>query len=124
MKKCCRPHDRVFRISGDEFAVIFYEKEPPRQPHDPSIATGMRVPQSIVPILQRFQRSISMPEFAMLGASGKGTLTISGGLAVFPFDAATPTELVDAADRALMFNAKRSGKNSIYLVGGDPAASA
>ena len=118
MKKCCRPHDRVFRIAGDEFAVVFCEKEPPRQPHDPGAAGTSRVPESVAPILDRFRRSISSAQFARLGATGKGALTISGGLAVFPFDASTPEGLVEAADRALMFGAKRSGKNSIYLVGG------
>lgn len=133
MKRCCRPHDRVFRIAGDEFAVVFCETEPPRQPL-PSTAPGegvaasaagaaSRVPESIVPILERFRRSIASPEFAMLGRSGRGILTISGGLAVFPFDAATPSELLEAADRALMFGAKRSGKNSIYLVGGENGGS-
>lgn len=132
MKRCCRPHDRVFRIAGDEFAVVFCETEPPRQPlagtpgvgaaSTPAPGGASRVPESIVPILERFRRSIANPEFAMLGRSGKGILTISGGLAVFPFDAATPGELLEAADRALMFGAKRSGKNSIYLVGGESGA--
>ena len=49
--------------------------------------------------------------------------TISGGLAVFPYDAADPTALIDAADRALMFGAKQQGKNSIILVGGADATS-
>jgi predicted signal transduction protein with EAL and GGDEF domain len=55
----------------------------------------------------------------MLGSSGKGSLTISGGMAIFPHHARTPEELIDAADKALMFFAKKSGKNSIYLIGGE-----
>ena len=119
MKKCVRPHDRVFRIAGDEFAVVFFEKDPPRTPHDPSAATGQRAIASVTPLLDRFRRTLATPEFANLGAAGKGTLTISGGLAIFPHHANTPDELIDAADRALMFGAKRGGKNSIYLVGGE-----
>ena len=46
--------------------------------------------------------------------------SISGGMAVFPFDAQTADELIEAADRALVFGSKRSGKNSISLVGADP----
>lgn len=127
IRRCCREHDKVARISGDEFAVIFWDKEPPRQPRDASkIVNPSRVPQTIVTILERFQGLISSSEFSGLGSTGRGTLTISGGLAVYPYDATTPEALVEAADRALMFGAKKSGKNSIFLVGtGDdpPAAS-
>ncbi|HRK30639.1 MAG TPA: GGDEF domain-containing protein [Tepidisphaeraceae bacterium] len=121
IRRCCRPRDMVFRIAGDEFAVIFMEKEPPRQPIDPGASSAGRTPIGIRPILERFQRGISSPDFAMLGATGRGTLTISGGLAIFPHHASTPEALVAAADHALMFNAKRRGKNSIHLVGGDVA---
>ena len=37
---------------------------------------------------------------------------------MFPYHANSVPELIDAADKALMFKAKQSGKNSIYLVGG------
>jgi GGDEF domain-containing protein len=59
----------------------------------------------------------------MLGSAGRGQLTISGGMAIFPYHAHTPEELIQKADEALMFFAKKSGKNSIYLIGGEePAA--
>jgi GGDEF domain-containing protein len=120
MRKCVRDHDLVARISGDEFAVVFWEKEGPRQPRDPSAGTGApgRPPQTPVQILDRFQRLLSTQTFSGLGASGQGTLTISGGLAVYPYDANDAESLNDAADKALMFKAKKSGKNSIFLVGG------
>lgn len=120
MRKCCREHDLVARIGGDEFAVVFWEKELPRQPKDParSVAHG-RVPLEPLQILKRFRKAISTSEFSGLGASGRGSLTISGGLASFPWDGRNVTELVEAADRALTFGAKKGGKNSIYLVGGD-----
>jgi hypothetical protein len=41
-------------------------------------------------------------------------------MAVFPYDAADAASLIKAADGVLMFGAKQSGKNSIYLVGGEP----
>ena len=53
----------------------------------------------------------------LLGPGGKGLLTISGGLASFPRDGSSTDELFKRADEALL-EAKRSGKNRIYLVGG------
>jgi len=118
LKRCCRDHDLVARISGDEYAVVFWEKEGPRQPRQAAQApNASRLPSSLVPILERFRRLISSHDFPELGASGKGTLTISGGLAVFPYDAHNMESLIQAADHALMFGAKQQGKNCINLVG-------
>jgi GGDEF domain-containing protein len=120
MRRCCREHDKVCRISGDEFAVIFWEKEGPRQPRETPPQAPSRVPSSVRAVCERFRRLISSPDFQLLGKSGQGVLTISGGLAVYPFDAQTPDELIEAADRALMFEAKKGGKNTIFLVGDEP----
>lgn len=118
IRSCCREHDHVARVSGDEFAVIFWEKEGPRQPRDPKPnVPASRVPQTIVSILERFRHAIANSDLKMLGSQGRGVLSISGGLAVYPFDANTPDQLYDAADKALMFGAKKSGKNSIFLIG-------
>jgi GGDEF domain-containing protein len=120
MKKCVRDHDLVARISGDEFAVVFWEKEGPRQPRDPAAGAPGRPPQTPVQILERFRRLLATQDFTGLGTTGQGTLTISGGLAVYPYDAQDAEKLIEAADKALMFKAKQSGKNSIFLVGGQP----
>ena len=119
MRRCVRDHDLVARISGDEFAVIFWEKEGPRLPREPKPAISNRAPQEPHVILDRFRRLVSTQDFPGLGPSGKGCLTISGGLAVYPYDAQDVNKLVEAADKQLMFGAKRSGRNSIHLVGGD-----
>jgi GGDEF domain-containing protein len=127
MKKCVREHDIVARISGDEFAVVFWEKEGPRQPRDQAaapVAGKSQVPLSVRAVCDRFRKLISSPDFQVLGTSGKGTLTISGGLAVFPYDATTAEGLLEAADRELVFKAKKSGKNTIFLVGEEPAKDA
>ncbi|MCC6240164.1 MAG: GGDEF domain-containing protein [Phycisphaerales bacterium] len=118
IKRCCRDHDLVARVSGDEFAVVFWEKEGPRQPRQSTSTPVSRVPHNIMQILDRFKRNLSSQEYPFLGPQGHGSLTISGGLAVYPYDASNVPELINAADQALMFGAKRSGKNSIFLVGG------
>lgn len=121
IKRCVRDHDLVARMGGDEFAVIFWEKEGPRTPHDPSSASGARFPPGPLAIANRFRRLMAEPDFFALGATGKGTLSISGGMAVYPFDAQNAQDLIEAADRALIFSSKRSGKNRLSLVGEDPA---
>ncbi|MGD0462019.1 MAG: GGDEF domain-containing protein [Tepidisphaeraceae bacterium] len=119
MRRCVRDHDLVARISGDEFAVVFWDKEGPRTPREPRTHLGNRTPQEPQDILDRFRHLLSTQDFPSLGPGGKGCLTISGGLAVYPYDAQDVNKLIEAADQQLMFGAKRSGRNTIHLVGGD-----
>ncbi|HTW93461.1 MAG TPA: GGDEF domain-containing protein, partial [Tepidisphaeraceae bacterium] len=119
MRRCVRDHDLVARISGDEFAVVFWEPEGPRVPRDAQKAPAIpgQPPQEPALILERFRKLLESQDFPELGAGGKGKLTISGGLAVFPYDAQDVQTLIETADKALMFGAKQSGKNKINLVG-------
>jgi GGDEF domain-containing protein len=117
IKRCCRDHDLVARISGDEFAVVFWEKEGPRQPREPGAVSTGRPPQTPLQIFDRFRKLLSTQDFDLLGKAGPGMLTISGGLAVYPYDAHDPESLIEEADRRLMFRAKRAGKDSLVLVG-------
>jgi diguanylate cyclase (GGDEF)-like protein len=118
MRRCCRGHDVVGRIGGDEFAVVFWD-EPQAKPVGPEHERRSAVaehPKEAIFIAQRFRGELRRTELHLLGPEGKGVLAISGGLASFPLDGSTVQELFQQADRALL-EAKRSGKNRIYLVG-------
>jgi diguanylate cyclase (GGDEF)-like protein len=118
MRRCCRSHDVVGRIGGDEFAVIFWD-DPNQTPgaieRERRAATAEH-PSEAVLLAQRFQKEFGNADLGLLGPSGAGTLTISGGLASFPRDGTTVQQLFERADLALR-DAKGSGKNCIYLVG-------
>ena len=124
MKRCCRGHDVIGRIGGDEFAVIFWEKFSDDEGQDGNVnrtpdrrqknASGP--PRQAVAICERFRHEITMSRLSSLGVSGRGELTVSGGLASYPYDGDTVEKLLKEADKA-MLEAKQGGKNRIYLVG-------
>lgn len=124
MQKCCRKQDVVGRIGGDEFAVVFWNL-----PSDKSVSldTDLKAerrriesehPTQVINICERFRRELNKTDLPALGAEGKGILAISGGLATFPRDGTTIDELFAQADKALL-EAKRSGKNRVYLIGSE-----
>ena len=107
----CRQHDIVSRYSGDEFAVVFWDAEEPR-------VSGSQHPTSPLTVLRRFKKSLETHAFPKLGAEARGCITVSGGLATYPWDAKDAQGLIDKADQA-MLQAKRDGKNRIYLLGAE-----
>lgn len=118
MRRCCRGHDVVGRVGGDEFAVVFWD-DPSRGQSDEETerrSTTADHPKEAIFIAKRFRKELGKTELHQLGPEGKGVLTISGGLASFPRDGSTIGELFEEADKVLL-EAKRSGKNRIYLVG-------
>jgi GGDEF domain-containing protein len=123
IRRCCRAHDVVARIGGDEFAVVFWDlPEKEKTPAGPGVPQERRHhsakhPREPLFMAERFRREISASRLTVLGPEGQGRLTISGGLASFPDDGKTAEELLKRADEALL-EAKRQGKNQIVLIGG------
>ncbi len=120
MRRCCRSHDVVGRIGGDEFTVVFWD-EPQAKAMMSAEGNERRSavaehPKEVVSIARRFQKELGKAEFHSLGPAGKGVLTISGGLASLGDGCSTVQELFEQADKALLI-AKRGGKNRIYIVG-------
>ena len=105
LKSVIRSGDRVCRIGGDELAVVFYEPSGPRE-------SGSKPLESIEQITARFQKQIAEARFPKLGPQAPGKLTVSGGLATYPWDGRTVAELVAHADDLAM-STKRAGKNKI-----------
>jgi diguanylate cyclase (GGDEF)-like protein len=94
MTRCCRKHDVIGRIGGDEFAVVFWDRPVGK------IATSSKSkkerrqknlshPKEPMFIAQRFRDELCSAELSFLGPQGKGVLTISGGLSSFPDDGLT-----------------------------------
>jgi len=118
MRRCCRAHDVVGRIGGDEFAVVFWDEPIAKSSGAEKERRSAKAdhPSEAIFIATRFRKEFEKAELHLLGPKGEGILTISGGLASFPRDGSTIERLFLRADSALL-EAKRSGKNRIYLVG-------
>ncbi len=108
IQQITREQDIVARIGGDEFAVLFWDREL-RSPDSRPLGDAWD-------LADRFRRVVTTLQFPSLGPQASGKLTISGGLACYPKDGRSCLELLRQADRALRA-AKESGKNAIHLVG-------
>lgn len=103
LKSVVRANDKVCRIGGDEFAVIFHEPDGPRE-------AGSQHPGCILEIARRFHQRIGETTVQGLESQAKGPLAISGGMATFPWDGHDAASLVRHAD-TLLLESKAQGKN-------------
>jgi diguanylate cyclase (GGDEF)-like protein len=108
MQSVVRTHDVVARIGGDEFAVIFWDPDPQSSPRK----EGSTHPTDVLKCAHRFQKEICAYKFPKLIDAVSSTVTISGGLASFPWDGRTPADLLDQADQ-MALRSKQQGKNAI-----------
>ncbi|MGI9013269.1 MAG: GGDEF domain-containing protein [Phycisphaerales bacterium] len=107
LQSLVRQGDRVCRIGGDEFVVIFAHEGPPRR-------EGSSPVESVELIARRFQAAIAELRFPKLGPDAPGRLSVSAGLATFPWDGHDPAVLLALADQ-LALESKRKGKNALTI---------
>jgi len=112
LKSVTRRSDLVCRVGGDEFAVVFADLEGPR-------TAGSAMTEDVGVIARRFQQQVVRMRFPRLGLDAPGTLSISAGLASFPWDGSDPASLLRVADRRAL-ESKRRGKNHITFGPGVP----
>jgi diguanylate cyclase (GGDEF)-like protein len=105
LRSTIRRGDHVFRIGGDEFVVIFSDPGGPR-------SAGTTPPESVEQVVRRFQAQVFRMKLPQLGLDAPGTVTISAGLATYPWDGLDAQSLLRHADR-LALQSKRSGKNQL-----------
>ncbi|MBL9148895.1 MAG: GGDEF domain-containing protein [Phycisphaerae bacterium] len=117
LRSVIRRGDHVFRIGGDEFVVIFADSRGARtgqtaRPGTPGGGSSSGAMESVETIAQRFRECVSTMRFPQLGLDAPGTVSISAGVATFPWDGHDMRSLLAHADQ-LALQSKRSGKNTI-----------
>lgn len=100
VRRCTRSSHLVARYGGDEFVVLL-----------PSTNK-----EQACQYAENLRQRIAETEFRVEGRDEPARLTISGGLAMFPGDGLSTTDLVRAADDAL-YEAKKGGRNRIVQAG-------
>lgn len=105
MNSLFRTDDVVCRFGGEEFAILLCDHRPGGCKDHPT---------EVLKYAERLR--VAAENLPLAGADGQAlaNITISGGIATFPWDANTADELLRKADEAL-YRAKRSGRNRIFF---------
>ncbi len=110
LRSVIRRGDHVFRVGGDEFVVLFADVRGAR------VAGSPPAPQppleSVETITQRFRARVCELSLPQLGVDGRGTISVSAGVATYPWDGGDAGTLLHHADQ-LALQSKRAGKNMI-----------
>ncbi|HXI01789.1 MAG TPA: sensor domain-containing diguanylate cyclase [Candidatus Saccharimonadales bacterium] len=96
LRQSLREEDLPARYGGEEFIVLL--------PNTPK--------QGAAVVAEKIRASISEHVYPKEKSQPLGDLTISGGVACFPYDGRSSAELISAADEAL-YQAKRTGRNRV-----------
>ena len=95
-KAAIRADDFAVRFGGEEFLVVFQDTDK----------------EGALIAAEKIRRQIESFPFENKDQQPGGNLTISGGVASFPLDSRSSTELVRLADEALYLG-KKQGRNRV-----------
>jgi diguanylate cyclase (GGDEF)-like protein len=96
LKDTVRPDDTAARYGGEEFIVIL-----PQSPKDGAMVAA-----------ERLREKVASHPYAKAESQPLKKISLSGGVATFPDDGRTGSDLIAAADAAL-YRAKQAGRNRI-----------
>jgi two-component system cell cycle response regulator len=98
-----RVHDIAARFGGEEFSILLPDTD----------AVGAHL------LAERIREIIAATPFEIPGSQSPIHVTMSLGVACYPYDAPTSTELLAAADVAV-YQAKHAGRNRVVSVSSIP----
>jgi diguanylate cyclase (GGDEF)-like protein len=103
-----RAQDVVCRYGGEEFCVLLCDHRAGQNQNHPTEALFFA---------ERVRRAAETMRWTTADGQALSQVTLSGGIAAYPWDGATAQELLQRADEAL-YAAKRSGRNRIQIARG------